>query len=304
MVEISKSGSGEGLGGVIPRGYSKLETDRQRLQPRGNSPTNAVRLRPTKLGHLFGSDRTRRGPRPPASWFVWKPKSSTARSSPADARGGRVDQQTTALALPHDPDRSATDHHALRPERTLAGINACFHFIVVAIDRSSHELHHPFPHRPHEVPYAAELSHREPCSRRRGCDGSGLGLEPLLGISRRYAAASHRSPVSLPGWCWVPWPWRCSIYPSGSRRPCNSTSARTAPAGSPLTHGSARTAAPSCRPDGARRPRFGGDGGAHSASGQAVLTGTTSELPTPCLALHGGSHDARRLHCHPVGRRR
>ena len=26
MVEISKSGSGEGLGGVIPRGYSKIVT--------------------------------------------------------------------------------------------------------------------------------------------------------------------------------------------------------------------------------------------------------------------------------------
>ena len=26
MVEISKSGSGEGLGGVIPRGYSKRST--------------------------------------------------------------------------------------------------------------------------------------------------------------------------------------------------------------------------------------------------------------------------------------
>ena len=27
MVEISKSGSGEGLGGVIPRGYSKILLD-------------------------------------------------------------------------------------------------------------------------------------------------------------------------------------------------------------------------------------------------------------------------------------
>ena len=52
MVEISKSGSGEGLGGVISRGYSKLETDRQRSQPRGKSPTNTVRLWPTELGHL------------------------------------------------------------------------------------------------------------------------------------------------------------------------------------------------------------------------------------------------------------
>ena len=33
MVEISKSGSGEGLGGVIPRGYSKIEADSQRPQP-------------------------------------------------------------------------------------------------------------------------------------------------------------------------------------------------------------------------------------------------------------------------------
>ena len=33
MVEISKSGSGEGLGGVIPRGYSKIGADWQRSHP-------------------------------------------------------------------------------------------------------------------------------------------------------------------------------------------------------------------------------------------------------------------------------
>ena len=38
--------------GSDPRGYSTLETDRQRSQPRGQSPTHTVRLWPTELGHL------------------------------------------------------------------------------------------------------------------------------------------------------------------------------------------------------------------------------------------------------------
>ena len=42
MVAISKSGSGEGLGGVIPRGYSTIETGTPRSQPPVLHPTDGV----------------------------------------------------------------------------------------------------------------------------------------------------------------------------------------------------------------------------------------------------------------------
>ena len=46
-------------------------------------------------------------------------------------------------------------------------------FIVVAIDRAGHELHHPFAHHTLDVAHAAELAHRGPCSGRRRCVGCG-----------------------------------------------------------------------------------------------------------------------------------
>ena len=53
MVEISKSGSGEGLGGVIPRGYSKIGTSPHRSRSTAPSPTDAVRHWPAKPSHLI-----------------------------------------------------------------------------------------------------------------------------------------------------------------------------------------------------------------------------------------------------------
>ena len=53
MVEISKSGSGEGLGGVIPRGYSKLGASPHRSRSTVPSPTDAVRHWPAKPSHLI-----------------------------------------------------------------------------------------------------------------------------------------------------------------------------------------------------------------------------------------------------------
>ena len=53
MVEISKSGSGEGLGGVIPRGYSKIGASPHRSRSTVPSPTDAVRHWPAKPSHLI-----------------------------------------------------------------------------------------------------------------------------------------------------------------------------------------------------------------------------------------------------------
>ena len=53
MVEISKSGSGEGLGGVIPRGYSKIGASPHRSRSTVLSPTDAVRHWPAKPSHLI-----------------------------------------------------------------------------------------------------------------------------------------------------------------------------------------------------------------------------------------------------------
>ena len=54
MVEISKSGSGEGLGGVIPRGYSKRPAGgggRERL----NSEAITEAIRPFNPQGAFGA---------------------------------------------------------------------------------------------------------------------------------------------------------------------------------------------------------------------------------------------------------
>ena len=46
-------------------------------------------------------------------------------------------------------------------------------FIVVAIDRAGHELHHPFAHRPHEVDTLRSSPTAKPRSEHRCGDGCG-----------------------------------------------------------------------------------------------------------------------------------